>query len=333
MNLNLRFRVMADHGTSFLVSADGEQMFMAQMSGNLKKSDGIEQPTVGDWVLGSYQPGDWIFIESVDTRMNLLSRQSADGRSPQKLGANIDFLFVATAVIQDFNLNRLDRYVAMALGCQIQPVILLTKIDLVENPEDFLNQTAERFPDIDIHAVSSLEGWNLECLGAYLQQGYTVAIVGSSGVGKSTLVNTLLGQQVLETGGIREDDGKGRHTTSHRSLHLTVSGAWLMDTPGLRGLALWDSEEGLQSLFEDIEALGLACKFSDCRHQTEPGCQINRALESGELSEERWRSYLKLKAEEAHQRRKVDKVAASEEKKKWKSIHKQVHQYIRTRRR
>lgn len=328
MNDKLIFRVLEDRGTTLLVSQNGKQTWSAQLSGKLRNSESIDQPTVGDWVEGSPQPGDWIYIESVRPRMNLLSRQSVSGKGAQKLGANVDYLFIATALNQDFNLNRLDRFVAMALNSQVQPVIILTKIDLVENPEDFLDRTAERFPDVNIHAISTLENWNLESLNIYFQPDLTVALMGSSGVGKSTLVNTILKSEVLDTGEIRADDGKGKHTTTHRSLHFTENGAWLMDTPGLRGLELWDGEEGLQSLFGDIESLAGLCKFTDCQHETEPGCQIQAHLESGELDSERWKSYLKLKREEGRQKRKVDKAEASKEKQKWKARSKELRKRI-----
>lgn len=331
MNTKLLFRVLEDRGTSFLISEDGKKSWFAETSGNLKKSESQHQPTVGDWVQGTPQPGDWIYIEAVEERKNLLTRQAVGGTGLQKLCANIDYLFIATALNQDFNLNRLDRYVAMALSCKIQPVILLTKVDLVDNPQDYLDQTARRFSSVDVHGVSAKEVWNIEALEKYLQPDITVALVGSSGVGKSTLVNHLMGKEVLDTGGIREDDGRGRHTTTHRSLHRLNSGAWLMDTPGLRSLALWDAEEGLGSLFQDIENLSKSCKFTDCAHQTEPGCRILNALESGELEESRWNSFLKLKKEENFHQRKVDKAAASQEKKKWKSLHKQLRERTRSR--
>lgn len=301
------------------------------MSGQLKKTISEFQPTVGDWVQGTYQPGDWIYIESVLERKNLLARKSSDGKNPQKLGANIDYLLIASALNQDFNLNRIDRYVAMAYNSGIIPVILLTKADLVENPVEYLDQTSERFPFIDIHGISTTENWNLECLENYLKPDFTVAIVGSSGVGKSTLVNKVFGEDILETGNIREDDGKGKHTTTHRSLHRLPNGAWLMDTPGLRSVGLWDASEGVSYLFQDIESWALECKFTDCSHQSEPGCRIQRALQNGELDSEKWKNYLKLKKEESFQLRKIDKSEAAKEKKKWKTIHQNLKEIYKRR--
>lgn len=320
-NTHLFFRVVEDHGTSFIVTTEvapnDQRIFKAEARGLLKKMDTLSQPTVGDWVKGTLQPGGWILIDHIEPRKNLLLRQS--GAGVQKLGANLDYLFIATALNQNFNLNRIERYVVMALSCQIQPVILLTKVDLVEDPGLFLDQTAQRFPNVDVQGVSTLKNWNIEGLEMYLQPEVTAAIMGSSGVGKSTLVNHLIGSEVLSTTEIREEDGKGRHTTTHRSLHCLSNGAWLMDTPGLRALSLYDAEEGLSSLYQDIIDLGNQCKFGNCHHQSEPGCQIQKALESGQITAERWENYLKLQSEEAYQRRKTDKAEASKEKQKWKA--------------
>ena len=317
------YRVLEDRGFSFLLSDEQGREWTGEARGNLRKAPVEEQPTVGDWVHGLPQPGDWISIEAVEPRMNLLRRQ-ASGGGLQKLGANVDVLWIACALNQDFNLNRLDRYVAMALACEVQPVILLTKADLVEDPVAFLDETAARFSGVDVHALSVTENWNLEALDRYLRRDQTVALMGSSGVGKSTLVNHRLGQNVLETGAIREDDGKGRHTTTHRSLHRLPNGAWLMDTPGLRSLALWDGEEGLEALFADLKVYAEQCRFRDCAHESEPGCRVREALASGVIAPERWASYQKLLAEQAYLRRKVDPVARAEEQKRWKQIHRDL---------
>lgn len=335
MNLKneMSFRVLEDRGQHFLLTIDGVKTWLGELNGRLKKGEVEGKPTTGDMVRGILQPGDWISIEEVLPRKNLLVRQAAGSQDLQKLGANIDYLLVAMAMNQDFNLNRLDRYVSMSLACQIQPVVVLTKADLAEDPYHLLDQTGARFPDLEIHAISVKEGWNLDSLQKYLQAGLTVALVGSSGVGKSTLTNCLLGAEVLDTGEIREDDGKGKHTTSYRSLHLLHNGAWIMDTPGLRSLALWSAEEGLSQLFEDIENLRLQCRFNDCRHETEPGCKILSALQSGVLEEQRWQSYLKLKREQDFLKRKTDKAAASAQKEVRKKRTKQFRQQTKVRER
>lgn len=223
-------------------------------------------------------------------------------------------------------MNRLDRYVAMAYNFGISPVILITKIELCENASALLDEACARFPFVDVHAVSVVGEMNLEALDRYLKPDTTIAIMGSSGVGKSTLINRLLEKKILETGSIREDDGRGRHTTTSRSLHRTPTGVWLMDTPGIRGLALWDGEEGVETLFGDIETLALQCKFTDCQHEHEPQCRIREALEANELDEDRWQSYLKLGAETAFERRKADKSEASKQREAWKKMSKSIRQ-------
>ena len=325
----MNFRVLEDRGQHFLLTYDGKKTWLGELNGRLKKRAVEEKPTTGDLVRGVLQPGDWINIEEVLPRKNLLVRQAAGMQELQKLGANIDYLFVAMAMNQDFNLTRLDRYISMSLACHIQPVVVLTKADLAEDPYHLLDQTGGRFPNLEIHAISVKEGWNLDSLQKYLQPGLTVALVGSSGVGKSTLTNCLVGSDILDTGEIREDDGKGKHTTSYRSLHLLENGAWIMDTPGLRSLALWSAEEGLSQLFEDIEALRLKCRFNDCRHESESGCQILQALETGAIEEERWQSYLKLKREQDFLKRKTDKAAESRQKEVWKKRTKQFRQKLK----
>lgn len=315
------YRVIQDHGHSYLLQPFDSSKKHIHLRGKSRRRQNLEtwsdRPCVGDWVQGQMQPGDWVTIDPVVERKNLISRVGPDGE-PQALAANLDFLLIAAALNQDFNLNRLDRYVSMAVGCDVQPVIVLTKLDLVENPVEFIDQVASRYPVVDVHGLSCKENLNLRCLDIYLQPDWTVALVGSSGVGKSTLVNNLLQKEVLVTADIRQDDGRGRHTTSFRSLHRLPNGAWVMDTPGLRTLALLDAEAGLNFTFSDIQGLSTRCRFNDCQHDSEPGCAVQEALKNGSLSESQWKSYLKLKKEEAYLRRKVDKAAFSEHKRIWK---------------
>lgn len=324
----VRVRVLEVHTSTYVVMTEDKKTLEARLNGNLIKMSDSERPTVGDWVYGELQPGNWVYVNEVQERKNILQRWGADG-NPQALGANLDFLFIVCALNQDFNLNRLERYVSMAYACQIQPVIVLSKVDLVDNPETFLDSTAERFPAVDIHAISTTEIWNLDSLYRYFTDNSCVGVVGSSGVGKSTLVNFFLGKNIMQTGDIRADDGRGKHTTTHRSLHLLENGAWLMDTPGLRSLALWAGDEGTDLVFSDIVDLGYKCRFKDCQHQTEPGCQIRAALENGTLSPVRWNNYGKLQREEAFRRRKHDKAEASEQKKVWKQRNQQLRKKLK----
>lgn len=327
MNSENYFRVVEDRGTSFLVSTDGHKTYKAELDGLLKQKNEIEKPVVGDWVVGDLQPGEWLYIHKVVHRKNILRRKAANEdrrvQHSQNLAANVDFLWILSSLNEDYSLNRIERYVAMAISCNVQPVIILSKVDLVENQVHYVDEVAQRFSGIDVHGVSVTHGWNLECFDRYLLPEKTVALMGSSGVGKSTLINHLMEQNILKTQEVREDIGTGRHTTTTRSLHRLPQGAWLMDTPGLRSLALWDGENGLQTIFADIESISLRCRFSNCTHQTEPGCAIQEALTNHALSQERWENYLKLMKEQNYLRRKEDLGEAMKHKNRWKSIAKE----------
>jgi ribosome biogenesis GTPase / thiamine phosphate phosphatase len=252
----------------------------------------------------------------VHPRKSLLQQQDPSSMRPQVLASNVDVLFIVTSANHDFNLNRLDRYVAMAFSGGIRPVILINKVELAENPVELIEQAAQRFVGVDVHAVSVYQRLNLKSLDIYAQPAHTLAFVGSSGVGKSSLTNYLLGEEFMQTSEVRESDSRGRHTTTHREMHFTKSGAVLIDTPGLRSVSLSDGD-GLDFVFSDIEDLAQKCKFSDCSHTGEPGCAMNKALENGELSEERWQSYCKLQREVAFESRKQNKALLSEQKKQW----------------
>ncbi len=220
---------------------------------------------------------------------------------------------------EDLNLRRLERYLILARESGAQPVVLLTKSDLAADVADAPAAVDSIAADVPVVALSSVSGEGLDAVRSWLRPGVTAALLGSSGVGKSTLVNTLAGEELLTTQEIR-DDGQGRHTTTRRELVRLPGGALVIDTPGMRELQLWVADEGLEETFEDVTSLFDQCRFSDCSHDSEPGCAVKAALQDGTLAPERWESYLKLQAELAHLERRLDKRAASEERKRWKAL-------------
>ena len=251
--------------------------------------------------------GDWVLVENDAPRVarlikphSVIMRTAAgtDHRQ-QAIAADLDTLFVVTSCNEDFNPSRLERYLAVAFEAQVAPVILLTKTDLCGQVEKFVEQAAVLSQDIAVLAMNALEPACTAQLAPWLQPGQTVAFVGSSGVGKSTLVNTLAGASQA-TAGIREDDSKGRHTTTSREMFALDSGAWVIDTPGMRELKVGAVQAGLGSVFGNIEALAANCRFRDCRHESESGCAVLAAIAAGELDERRLASYRKLQREAAH---------------------------------
>ena len=228
-------------------------------------------------------------------------------------------------------MNRLDRYVAMALGGGVKPVILVDKIELAEAPESLLRAVELRFTGIEVHAVSVHQKLNLEILQNYTGSDVTLALVGSSGVGKSSLTNFLLNSESMVVSNIRNDDDKGRHTTTHRELHVSEENTFIIDTPGLRSLGLTD-EVDLELVFDDIQMISLKCRFSDCGHQSEPGCAIQQALECGELNGERWKSHTKLQRELAFEKTKGNKALMAQQKKKWAKKGKEIRSRLKDKR-
>lgn len=297
----VRARVIAQEKGYYRIS-DGIKERLAEVSGKYRyQAQAVsDYPAVGDYVVATWPEDESpSIIESLFPRKSVFIRKAAGVDShEQVVAANIDMVFVCMSLNQDFNIRRLERYLAIAWDSGALPAVVLTKADLCGNPAEKLAEVERIAPGVDTALVSSYRN-DYEEVQKYLQPGKTIAFLGSSGVGKSTLINRLLGQEQIPTAEIRRDD-KGRHTTTHRELFALENGAFVIDTPGMRELGMWENESGIQAIFTDIEELSLQCRFSDCTHDREPGCAIRRALEEGTLEEARWRSYLKLKAENAY---------------------------------
>lgn len=254
-------------------------------------------PTVGDWLM--LNPETQRVQRRLD-RKSLFQRIGAGhGAGVQLIAANVDTLFIATSCDQDFNLGRLERYLALANEAGVMPIIVLTKADLAEDTETYRKDAASLMPGLLVECVNAKDPTSLAPLEAWCGTGQTLAVLGSSGVGKSTMVNALGVNANQQTQGVREDDAKGRHTTTNRSIHRLRAGGWLIDTPGMRELQLNNMRKGIGEVFADIEDLVSQCRFSDCGHDSEPGCAINEALSDGTLEQSRFERYLKLLAEDA----------------------------------
>ncbi|MGR5148233.1 ribosome small subunit-dependent GTPase A [Photobacterium alginatilyticum] len=282
-------RVMAQHRSQLTIMTEqGEQ--------HLKIASSMPAMTVGDWVLLS---DDSQFVRALD-RCSEFSRKAAGSKvQSQLIAANIDTVFIVCSLNNDFNLNRIERYLALVNEAGVEPVIVLTKADCCEAPQQYVQQVQNIDPMLFVEAVNGLDRSSTAVLESWCRAGKTVAFMGSSGAGKSTLINALQGIEVQQTGAIREDDSKGRHTTTSRSLHVMPSGGLLLDTPGMRELQLADCEQGLEVTFADIGLLAEECRFSDCQHDQEPGCAVRAAIESGALEERRLRNFHKLNREQA----------------------------------
>ncbi len=290
-------RVTAVHRERYEIVCEYGETF-ARLKTKEYYTDGEAFPTVGDFVMINHIPGsDSQIIATLPRRTFFSRRDPTPGRGEQAVAANFDFVFIMQSLNMDFNLKRLERYLTLVRQSGAEPVIVLTKADLTDDSERFVRQAEIAADGSDICVISSKSGKGLDQLNKYLTPGRTVVFLGSSGVGKSSLVNAVAGEDIMAVSSIREDDSKGRHTTTHRQLIMLRSGVMIIDTPGMRELGMWDVTEGLSGAFSDVEKYIGTCRFRDCGHTSEPGCAIRAAIESGELSEERWKSYCALRTE------------------------------------
>ena len=308
-------RVTAVHKERYqIVCAHGEAY--ARLKTREYYVDGESFPTTGDFVMIDYVPNGDSRILSTLPRRTYFSRRDPDkGRGEQAVAANFDYVFLMQSLNMDFNPKRLERYLTLTWQSGAAPVVVLTKADLAEEYSGYLAEVERVAAGVDIHIVSARTGFGMEGLRKYLVPGKTIVFLGSSGVGKSSLVNALAGEEVMAAGEIRENDSKGRHTTTHRQLLRLDSGVMIIDTPGMRELGMWGVDGGLEEAFADVEQYLGKCRFRDCRHDREPGCAIRLAIEAGELDESRWESYQKLKAEAQSAQ---DKQSLLRQKQQWR---------------
>jgi ribosome biogenesis GTPase len=307
-------RVAVEHRTDYVVYAETGEL-RAELAGRLRF--GGEHPAVGDWVGIAARPDEGrATIQAVLPRRTAFMRKTAFAETKaQVLAANVDTVFVVCGLDLDYNVRRIERYLTLAWESGAQPVVLLTKADLCDDVESRVYEVEAFAIGVPVHAVSAPTGDGVEEVRSHLRTGLTAALLGSSGVGKSTLVNALVGEEILATQEVRQDDGRGRHTTTHRQLVLLPSGGLVLDTPGMRELQLWDADEGIANAFADIDEVAGQCRFHDCAHDGEPGCAVRAALASGDLDRERFESWRKLERELEHLRVRQDARLRSEARK------------------
>ncbi len=290
--------ISQDKGLYQMVSEQGIKL--AEVSGKFRyNAEKVsDYPAVGDFVIVDWneEGGNAIIHHILHRKSSIMRKAAGNANREQVIATNIDTIFLCMSLNNDFNIRRLERYLSIAWDSGATPVVVLTKSDLCTDLEDKLLDVSSVAFGVDILVTTTIEESGFDEIKPYICDGKTVAFIGSSGVGKSTLINCLLGEHKMDTNGLRDDD-KGRHTTTHRELILLPDGGMVIDTPGMRELGMMDSEAGIGQTFEDIEMLAQQCRFSDCSHSTEPGCAVKQALENGQLAEERWQSYLKLKLE------------------------------------
>jgi ribosome biogenesis GTPase / thiamine phosphate phosphatase len=298
-------RVVLEHNHVYRVLTDAGE-WLAQAAGRLKflAAGRGELPAVGDWVgLRPPQEHQQAVIRLILPRRSCFSRKAAGRETEEQVvAANIDYVFLVSSLDAPPKLRSVERYLVLARHSGAQPVVLLNKADLADDLGGFASAVVTVAPEVPVHAISARDGRGFEWLEPYLTAGRTIALLGPSGAGKSSIINRLVGHQLLATGEVRDWDARGRHTTVHRQLIVLDRGGVLIDTPGMRELQVWDTNEGLEEIFSDVDVLAVSCRFRDCRHDQEPGCAVKAAVEAGSLDAARYGSYIQL----AHEREAVE---------------------------
>jgi ribosome biogenesis GTPase len=322
-------RVVGVRKNSFYVS-QGKGEWLATVAGRLNHQIDCLYPVAGDWVIMTDN-----VISNVLPRKNALSRGAAGRHGKEKalptrgqvIAANLDTVFVVCGLDRDFNLRRIERYLTLIYNCALNPVIILTKADLHTYPEKFINEVEAVAFGVPVHLVSAMNSLGLDQLEKYLSPGQTNTMIGSSGAGKSTLVNRLCGESVQATGSVSKNVGKGKHITTSRDMIRMPQGGMVIDNPGIREIAFWQSDGGIELAFPEIERFALECRFSDCSHMHEPGCRVNQALIAGEITNDRIESYHKMKREIMYLSDQQHKTSDRVEKERWKAVALKIKAY------
>lgn len=318
------FRVESGEALGILTQ-EGE--ISARIPGKMK-FHGSELPGIGDWVLIKTQELSNTIFKVLDRKNHISRKMAGKEYKEQIVGANIDIIFIVMGLDKDFNINRLERYLFMVRASKSKPVVILNKSDLAEEDiEKRILKVKAAAEDVPVHPISALNKKGLDLIRQYLDMGVTISLVGSSGVGKSTLINALLGEQKQVTGEVRKGDSKGRHITASRELFLIPGGGVIIDNPGIREIQLWGDLSSLDEVFSDIQELAMGCKFKDCNHISEPKCAVKQAVDLGKLSPQRYENYLKMRKELDFLQKKTEMTSEAMEKARWKGMLKDAKKY------
>ena len=325
INVGRIYRI--DRSEFGVLTADGE--LSARLSGKLRTFESArDHPTVGDWVLvKTIGKNNTIF--AVLDRSSVISRK-APGKvtGEQLIAANVDLVFIVMGLDNDYNLRRLERYLTMVMGARIRPVVILNKTDLMDRGDPRMDEIKEAALGVNVHFISAKAGAGIKGLRRYFKKGVTIVLVGSSGAGKSTIINTLLGFEKQKTSEVRGSDSKGRHVTTRREMFILPEGGIIIDNPGIREVQLWGEPTNMDDAFPDIANLALGCRFKNCQHISEPDCAVKEAVTSKALDGKRYDNYLKMKKEMLNLAMRADKGGETFQRQRWKGIHKGVKQYL-----